>query len=276
MKAFRISWTVVIAALALLAPSTCGAWGSARAWDLARKFPNFKKQKSQLDTIALVVDVAEFEVERGEATWVFVDDSRDLAQRLEDGFETALPSKGYAVKALPILSVGHGADTTRTCRVFTRWAARDTRPQSAPKVRPPFFVDSTLNATREIESAWRTLVQGTLRIKKGRGKEPPHVTAPSSLREVVGANYALIAIGLGTKNVDAPRGTMVGVPGSRGALALGFPRDPPSPYPGSAVQVALIDLRNGDVLWADSAFDIRPFKDSRMDDIAEDIVAQMP
>jgi hypothetical protein len=64
------------------------------------------------------------------------------------------------------------------------------------------------------------------------------------------------------------------MPGSMGGGVMS--ETDPSPYPGSAVRVAVIDLRNGDVLWADFTSDFRSFKDSRMDDIAEDFVAQMP
>lgn len=275
-----IRWRIISTLLTLSAllswsaGATAGSW--ARSNDLTRKFPNFARQKPRLTTIAVVVDVAEFEVEDGEARWVYVDDCLSLARTLDEAFLAALAKKGYSVKREPILSVGHAADSTRTCRVFTSWSKRDQRPDSAVAVRPPFYADSTLHPTPAIVSAWREVAHRSLRPKPAKRGAPPLVPGAPVLRDVVGADYLLLAVGLGTHDVRY-REPLPGTPGVPigGGFATSKIADP-SPYPGSRVSMALIDCRDGTVLWADDASDIRPFSAKRMDDIAEDLVAQMP
>jgi hypothetical protein len=276
-----IRWRIASTLLALSAllswsaGATAGSW--ARSNDLARKFPNFARQKPRLTTIAVVVDVAEFEVEDGEAKWVYVDDCLSLARKLDEAFLTALAKRGYSVKRQPILSVGHAADSTRTCRVFTSWSKRDLRPDSSAAVPPPFYADSTLHPSPGIVSAWREVAHRSLRPRSPKRGAPPLVPGASALRDVVGTDYLLLAVGLGTHNVryrDAGPGDPA-LPIGSGIRANGRVAEP-TPYPGSRVSMALIDCRDGTVLWADDASDIRPFSEKRMDDIAEDFVAQMP
>jgi hypothetical protein len=256
--------------------ATAGSW--ARSNDLARKFPHFPKQKAGLTPIAVVVDIAEFEVEDGEATWVYLDDCLGLARRFDDAFLVALSKKGYPIKAQPILSVGHGADTTKTCRVFTRWTDREQRPSSASPVSPPFYADSTLHPSPSAVSVWRAVVQQARRPKSPKRGAPPRISEASGVRDVIGADYVLLAVGLGTHNVEYRDDLMP--PVTTPSLQTPFDVKPrkvaPSPYPGSTVSIALIDCRDGTVLWADDASDIRAFSAKRMDDLAEDFVAQMP
>ena len=62
-----------------------------------------------------------------------------------------------------------------------------------------------------------------------------------------------------------------------GASGEAIPRAPePTPYPGSRLSVALVDCRDGRVLWADGTSDIRAFAEKRMDDLAEKLVERMP
>ena len=93
---------------------------------------------------------------------------------------------------------------------------------------------------------------------------------PTTVHEAMGTDYVLVAVGLGTRNV-VYRGVPTG--GSFGAMT-GVAD--PSPYPGSRLQVALIDCRDGRVLWADNTSDFRAFSLKRMDDLAQKIVGRMP
>lgn len=234
-------------------------------------FPDFKKQKARLTTIAVVVDVAEFEVDYDEATWVYLDDCRLLSQKLEDGLTAALAKKGYPARALPVLSTGQGADTSTSCRVFSSWAKRDLRPEDLPKMRPPFYVDSTLNATAGLQSSWREVLQATRKLKHPVRGRPVAIRVPPEVHEALGTDYAFFVVGLGTKNIVY---RPVPTPGSfaGGVMSVADP----SPYPGSRLQVALVDCRDGRVLWADGTSDIRAFHEKRMDDLAEKLVQRMP
>ena len=251
-----------------LAPAA-HAW-SSRGSELNAQFPELKKQKAQLTPIAVAVDVAEFEVDDGKATWIYLDDCRVLARTFEDALVAALGAKGYAAKALPILSTGQAADTTATCRVFSAWDKRDRRPKDLSPSAPPFYVDSTLNATPELRSSWRDVLQATRGLKAPRPGASQTIPLPTTVHEAVGADYVLVAVGLGTRNV-VYRG--VGTGGSFGAMT-GVAD--PSPYPGSRLQVALIDCRDGRVLWADNTSDFRAFSVKRMDHLAQIIVGRMP
>jgi len=244
------------------------SWG--RETFLARRFPEFAKQKSQITALAVVVDVAEFEVEDNRATWVYTDDCRGLAQKLEDALVAALAAKGYPVKAQPVLSVGQGADTSQTCRVSSSWTKREQRPTDVEPVTPPFYADSTLSATADLVAAWRGVAQATLRAKAPKRGVPFVAPGAATVREALGADYAFVAIGLGTHNV---RYQGVATGGRFGGMVS---QADPSPYPGSSIQIALIDCRSGNVLWADGTSDWRAFSAARIDKIARDFVKQMP
>lgn len=258
-------------ALMVFTPALAGSWSSSwsRESSLARKFPEFAKQKSQINALAVVVDVAEFEVENNRATWIYTDDCRGLAQKLEDALTAALGAKGYPVKAQPVLSVGQGADTSK-CRVFSSWDKRDLRPGDLAPTAPPFYVDSTLNASAAAVSAWRGVAQATLNAKGPKRGVPEVIPGTDTVREALGADYAFVAIGLGTHNVRYQ-----GVPtGGRFGGMTG--QADPSPYPGSRIQIAVIDCRTGNVLWADGTSDWRAFSGKRMEGIAKGFVEQMP
>src|SRR5882762_8239167 len=223
--ALRYASAFAMVAMVSLVPAA-HAW-SPRSSELNAQFPELKKQKAQLTPIAVAVDVAEFEVDDGKATWIYLDDCRVLAQTFEDALVAALGAKGYAAKALPILSIGQGADTTATCRVFSAWDKRDLRPKDLSPSAPPFYVDSTLNATAERQSSWRDVLQATGRLKAPRRGTSLTIPVPTTVHEAMGTDYVLVAVGLGTRNV-----VYHGVPtgGSFGAMASVAD---PSPYPGS-------------------------------------------
>src|SRR5438132_396454 len=231
-----------------------------------RPVPRTQEAEGPAHAYCGAVDVAEFEVDDGKATWIYLDDCRVLAQTFEDALVAALGAKGYAAKALPILSIGQGADSTATCRVFSAWDKRDLRPKDPSPSAPPFYVDSTLNATAERRSSWRDVLQATGRLKAPRSGTSLTIPVPTTVHEAMGADYVLVVVGLGTRNV-VYRG--VGTGGRFGGMTSVAD---PSPYPGSSLQVALIDCRDGLVLWADNTSDFRAFSVKRMHDLAQKIV----
>ena len=273
MSSHRVAGFIALGCASLVlafALASADPW-SSRSDALNRRFPDLASRRSQLTPMAVVVDVAEFEVQNGYATWVYLDDCRALGQSLGDALTTALAAKGYTVKSLRLLSIGAAAAHDRTvCRVYTSYAKRDARPDTLEVSPAPFQLDSSLSSSDELRAAWQELFHGALHPKGGKKGKPSVIAATPKVRDVIGADYALVAVGLGTHNVEY-RGTPMGAPG-HGVV----PTANPSPYPGSLIRITLVDCTNGDVLWSDARTDWRPFSAKGMDRIARDFAAQMP
>ena len=262
-----------------------------------RWFPGFAAQKAALPHVVVAVDVAEFEVDGGEAYRVFVDDCRDLAAHCASTLVTELRKKSYAVDTGFVAGVGLAAaerdssegaasrsksdepDRMKPILVQPRWKTRDADEASAPKLPPPFFADSVHVDAPSLRMAWVSAMHGAFDVKhpdpkKGRVASIPRAT---ELRAVLGADIAVFAVGLGTKNPKyRPTIPMVGgVAGDPFRDSFGRLPDS-SPYPGSALRIVIVDLRDGTVLWADREIAWQGFNPGRIDSLVRTLVDAMP
>jgi hypothetical protein len=282
--------TAGLAALQLLASITEPAPRTAGS---GRHFPRLAEQKAALSTVVVVADVAEFEMSGARPSTVYVEDCRALGGRLADTLAAALAAKGYRVRALPAVGVGLGADEARSCRVFQRWAQRSLDASAFPKAAAPFYADSSLAGTVELRDEWQTVMKSAFTWKPANPKKgPPAVFAgTAALRDPLGADYVLVAVGRGTKHANMGQppfaaGQMGSAkpPAWTGSKPLPlpgsgpppWPSTEPSPWPGSQVRIALIDCRDGTVLWADRTYTWQGFSDGRLDGFAHDLAAAMP
>lgn len=261
-----------------------------RTSDPARHFPAFAAQKAEVGPIAVVADLAEFEVENGKPSRVYVENCRAFGARLAEGLAGALAAKGYAARALPPAGVGLGADEAKACRVYGDWTQRDVAGKSVPVAAAPFYTDSALAGTEERRAAWVSVMRAVWTFKlpnpKKGGAAP--ITGADSLREAIGGDWLLVAVG---------RGTMQPAPSVQWAPPTGFGRHEgpapvvvgrgtgDSPWPGSQVRIALIDCRSGRVVWADRCRDAnvlweenvkQGFSNGRVDGFVRDLVSAMP
>jgi hypothetical protein len=276
-----------VAALQLLASVTEPA---PRTSDPARHFPRFVEQKAALSTVAVVADLAEFEVFGGKPVTVYVEDCRALGGRLADSLAAALAAKGYPVRAQSVAGVGLGADEAAACRVYQRWDQRHLDAALFPRAAAPFYVDSSLCGTDSLRATWAAVVRSvsTLKLPNPKKGPAPSISGTGAFRGVLGADYLLVAVGRGTRNpkssppdVTAP--TWVKPPKWTGAStppplfgARPFGAAERSPWPGSEVRIALIDCRDGSVLWADRAYTWQGFSNGRVDGFVRDLAAAMP
>jgi hypothetical protein len=251
-----------VAVLQLLASITEPA---PRTADPVRHFPRFAEQKAAITSIALVADLAEFEL-RGST--LYLADCRRLGARLADTLAAALAAKGYPIRSQGVVGVGFGAgDEAKKCRVYPDWATRDASEPSPPG-GPPFWADSALAGTPATRDAWRAIAHATFVLKTPNPKKDSAPVMPGidAVRDALGADCVLVAIGLGTKNA-----IMWASPFGEGGRVADY-----SPWPGSEVRIALVDCRSGTVLWADRAHTGQGFSNHGVDAFVRDLAAEMP
>ena len=265
-----------VAALAFLVLVTRPVLSQSRPGEIKHQikklkelFPAFENRKNAMGPLALVGDFVVVEDVPGEIDKVYREDSKVLGRSLLDTLALALGNKGYSFSSRTLVSVGDVVNDKKQCRVLEHWEQREEDTPQFPLQSSPFYRDSVLCTSDSTRAAWHGLLSDVWSFRKTK-KEPGHsLESAPSLRTAIGTDYALVVVVVATKATlgkalagDALSGLPLGKTlfGKKSAMKLSFDswekvRFPPSvdfdAYSGLGMKLAVIDFRNGEVLWSD-------------------------
>jgi hypothetical protein len=285
---------------ALLLPSTVFAANPSKL------YPGFAAQRDSLGEAVLLVDVVEIEDVIGKVEKVYVDDCKELSQKMMTPLLAALVKAGYHVDQGRTASVGQGLDSTLAFKILGNWkehhwvstdqaekkpfstashsqrkaaearAAADTFPVGAP----PFYVDSLLARDSLAGATWADACRGLWAYQRKKASEPGLTLAARPLREALGADWAFIML---ARNRRVPAGKSFGagllsavtqVGGSSGGFSfsggLGVEQGE-----GTSYRIAVVDLRSGELLWMDEESNESGIRGSNFKALADYFVRRM-
>jgi hypothetical protein len=261
-----------ILTLALLAPA-------AHATNPGARFPGFPALKDSLGNLPLVEDVT------GNVEKVYVADCRKVADSLLASFSSAMNAKGYHVTARPLLGVGLTLSDEKQYRHLENWKRDHGKSEelfeSGP---PPLFVDSTQCADSLVRSKLATLLKRTASLDLSDVGSMLFSDA-IPLRDWAGSDHILL---LALVSNRVPQGksfmhSMLPMPAELGALSMLKACDPQvnngiilPPVSSMLCRIAIVDCRDGSVLWADGECQPHTFSENQVTNITANILKHLP
>jgi hypothetical protein len=275
----RFRSTVVVVALLGLFALPAGAANPAKL------FPEFAGRKPTLGSITLVADVVVVEDVIGKTEKVYLGDCKDLGRVMLGMLAEDLGHKGYAFSSRRLVSVGNVVSDQRQYRILDRWEQHKEDASRFPVQPPPFYQDSVLCATDSSRAAWHALLNRAWDFEKKKNKPARTLDDIVALHDVIGTDYAAVALVVGTK---IPMGkkfgqgmlsgaTVMHASGSTGSgtTSVSFGVDFEQ-YSGTGIKFLVVDCRSGEVLWADGDHEDFSLDEGRLNRLTADVIARMP
>ena len=130
--------------------------------------------------------------------------------------------------------------------------------------------------------AWHAVLNGAWEYERKKNKPTPTLGEIAGLREAIGSDYAFLVVVVGTK---VPFGKQMGQ-----SMLSGLTHGPVghagnvtfsagvnfTQYSGTGIRVAMVDCKNGDVLWSDGDFEAKSLKEENLNKLAKDVLKRLP
>jgi hypothetical protein len=232
----------------------------------ARTYPDLVNRKHALGKVALAADVVVIQDLPGEAEKIGVDESRRYGDAVLAVVIEGLKAKGYSVGPSCVASVGQALSAAEPYVVVDS-VGQPLRADTAITRSPPVYLDPNL---RESGAArrWASLVRRLWSTSPRRAGEPASVLHEATeLRGPLGGDVALVVTGVGWRSPPRKRHDPM-------ALAT-------AGYAGwhqsiGVLQLAVLDCRTGELLWADARRARRPLTAPALEGMARELVRAMP
>jgi len=288
------SGLAAVALLTLFAPPACTQPATAgeikkQVKELKKLFPEFESRKSGIGSLALIADVVVVEDVPGRTENVFREDSKEIGRGLLDSLALSLANKGYSFSSERLVSVGSVINDKTQYRVLDRWDQRTEELSRFPVESPPVYQDSTLCTSDSIRAAWHELLDGVWAFKKKKNQPAGTLPSVTNLRETIGTDFAMVVV------VVATRATMgkllkgnalkdLPIFGKKTAFKLSFDswedvhfdKDVDfDKYSGLGLKLAIVNCRDGEVLWSDGDHDRWGLEGTKLDILTRDVIRRM-
>jgi hypothetical protein len=247
-----------------------------------KNFPSFAAQKESLGTVALIGDAVVIEDVIGSTEKVYMADCKEIGAEVLKLFANEMSAKGYKVQPGELLSIGVQSNAKAMYHVLPSWEQHKLDTKDLPIQSPPFYVDSTRVHGDEALAAWRAVAIGTWAFEIKKDKPVPVFSDITSLKDVLGADHAFVVLVAGTK---IPFGKLFGEAMLSGMTHSGAPVGGGvsvgagvdfTQFSGTTIRVAMIDCRNGAVLWADGDEKQKSVTTDQVDDLAKNVLKRLP
>ena len=230
----------------------------------AKTFPEFASRKGTLGTVSLVADVIVVEVGKpGEIKKLLLADSRNLGNQCLDKIAEGMTAKGYSVSPKPLLCLGFPG-LPDTLPVGSSWDGQVFAGDELPIMSAPFHADSALCRDLTVAQVWGAVITQALRYEKKKDA-PAEPIQSADLREVVGTDHVLV---MRATHSQAKKVKM-------GLKMLGFSNDSVL-----GLQMAVLDVRSGEVLWKDEEFVLHDagstLKEKEVGSLVSKLLKRMP